>query len=515
MPKKSYITVTDQFCGAGGSSQGVRLLSEQYGGGLEVKLALNHWKLAIETHNTNFPDTLHDCTDVSACDPRRYPSTDILITSPECTNHSLAKGVKVAKKQMDLYEQGKIDPAAERSRATMWDVPRFAEYHKYNAIIVENVVDARKWVMFDAWLLAMHSLGYNHQCVYLNSMHCHPTPQSRDRMYVVFWKKGNKAPMLDYQPLAHCPKCEKDIHAVQTWKQSDKKFGKYKQQYVYCCPKDGVIVEPYYYAAFNSIDWSDRGTRIGDRPKGLAMNTTKRIQYGIDKYSDYGFVINDQHSTGVDFRVRGLNENISTITTMPKMKVVMPFIIKLEHSQKNAKPCSHTFDTQTIRQSAMLINQSAYVRNSDDPLQTQTTCQSMGVIVPLITQLRNNQNSKPITNPLNIITAGGIHSGIVTTESWNSFISAYYNGSNCTKHITEELGTITTGDRMSIVSYKKPNIEDCYYRMLKPFEVKLGMAFDKNYIILGNARDQVKQCGNAVTPPAMKWLVQQVIESLK
>ncbi len=74
------LTFTDQFCGAGGSSQGVRKLSEKIKG-VEVRLALNHWKLAIETHNTNFPDTLHECTDISACDPRRYPKTDILITS--------------------------------------------------------------------------------------------------------------------------------------------------------------------------------------------------------------------------------------------------------------------------------------------------------------------------------------------------------------------------------------------------------------------------------------------------
>lgn len=51
--KNSYLTVTDQFCGAGGSSQGVRALSRSMGGGLEVKLALNHWKLAIETHNNH------------------------------------------------------------------------------------------------------------------------------------------------------------------------------------------------------------------------------------------------------------------------------------------------------------------------------------------------------------------------------------------------------------------------------------------------------------------------------
>ena len=124
--KNSYLTLTDQFCGAGGSSQGATAA------GVEVKLALNHWNLAIETHNANFPNTLHDCTDISASDPRRYPSTDILITSPECTNHTVANGKKRLKQQMDLFATGKIDAAAERSRATMWDVPRFAEYHKYN-----------------------------------------------------------------------------------------------------------------------------------------------------------------------------------------------------------------------------------------------------------------------------------------------------------------------------------------------------------------------------------------------
>lgn len=62
--KQSYITVTDQFCGAGGSSLGASKAIANKGG--EIKLALNHWKMAIETHNTNFPDTIHECTDISA-----------------------------------------------------------------------------------------------------------------------------------------------------------------------------------------------------------------------------------------------------------------------------------------------------------------------------------------------------------------------------------------------------------------------------------------------------------------
>ena len=43
-------TATDMFCGAGGSSQGATK------GGAQVVMAMNHWSLAVETHNTNFSE---------------------------------------------------------------------------------------------------------------------------------------------------------------------------------------------------------------------------------------------------------------------------------------------------------------------------------------------------------------------------------------------------------------------------------------------------------------------------
>lgn len=534
--KNSYLTVTDQFCGAGGSSIGATAA------GVEVKLAMNHWKLAIETHNTNFPNTDHDCTDISACDPRRYASTDILITSPECTNHALAKGKKILKKQMDMYDAGILDPAAERSRATMWDVCRFAEYHDYNAIIVENVVDAKKWVMFEAWLTAMHALGYNHKCVFLNSMHAHPTPQSRDRMYVVFWKRGNKAPDLDYMPDANCPKCAKDVKSVQSWKRNQKTF-KYKTGYVYCCPTCSTIVEPYYYAAFNCIDWKDPGTRIGDRKIELSPNTISRIQYGLNKYCDKPFqvmnyspgytkpvsdptgaittsdhhavcnplVIATRYTSGIADRVKSaIHSPIGTQPTDVSHSICTPFIIKLEHSNK-ARKATDPMASQTTRESAMLI-QGKRAKNfqpAADPLPTQTTTQGMG----FVTVLQGTSKTREIVDPINCVSAGGIHSGIVTDAAWNSFIAAYQGGSNCTKGINEEMGTVTAGDRMSIVNYQKPVIEDCYYRMLKPREIQSAMAFTPEYVVLGNSREKVKQLGNAVTPPAMTWLVSQVMKS--
>lgn len=523
--KKSHITITDQFCGAGGSSQGVRRYSERSNGGVEVKLALNHWKLAIETHASNFPDTDHDCTDISACDPRRYNSTDILITSPECTNHSLAKGKRQVKAQLDMYDQGALDPAAERSRATMWDVPRFAEYHNYNIIIVENVVDARKWVMFEAWIHAMDLLDYNHKSVYLNSMFCHPTPQSRDRMYVVFWKKGNKAPNLEFTPESYCVKCEKDVSAVQSWKNPAVRWGVYgkRGQYLYCCPKCSSVVDPYYYAAFNCIDWSDFGTRIGDRKKELRPNTIKRIKYGLDKYGkepfvvcNYSpgyskdttqpvgtvtgndhhaicrpFIINDQQSTGINFRVKDLQSVTPTLSTGNGFKLVTPFIIKGEHTL-----------------------QTGYTKRITEPFQTQTVRQSMSVVTPpMVIELNSTGKAKPVTSPASTLTAGGINQGILSSESWKSFIGYYYKQHQVSQP-SDALGTCNTHDRHFLINYEQPTIDDCYYRMLKAHELKLAMAFDKEYVVLGSSKNQVKQLGNAVTPPAMEWLIGRAVESL-
>lgn len=528
MLKNSYLTVTDQFCGAGGSSQGVRNFARKSGGGIEVKIALNHWKLAIDTHNTNFPDTYHECTDISACDPRRYPSTNILITSPECTTHSPAGGNrhKKVKETLSLFDKGIIDPATERSRATMWDVCRFAEYHNYEIIVAENVVEARThWVLFDVWLQAMHKLGYEHRCLYLNSMHFWPTPQSRDRMYVVFWKKGNTSPDLDYKPLAYCPCCEKDIHAVQNWKNPARKFGKYRTQYTYVCPADGTIVEPYYYAAFNAIDWTDIGIRIGDRPKPLSVNTMNRIQWGLDKYGIDPMVIQTRQISGIGSRVKNmLDTPIGTQCTDLSHAMATPFIIKGEHTSLPgyAKKATDPFMTQTVRQTAALVspwiiemNKTGEAKPATNAMSTITAGGINHAVLgaPMVVQNKGQSKSKRSTDPMPAQTSM-INNGIITHESWSTFIQYYYGNKQSSK-ITEPIGTVNTRDRSYLVSYEKPRIEDCYYRMIKAPEVKLSMAFDEDYIILGNSRDQVKQCGNAVTPPVQEWIIGQCVKSLE
>jgi DNA (cytosine-5)-methyltransferase 1 len=321
----SGITVTDQFCGAGGSTIGAKRA------GLEVRLAMNHWARAVETYNTNNPNTECHHADVSAQDPRRFPSTDVLITSPECTTHSPAGGNRRWKPQPDLFVPHVDDPAMVRSRATMWDVPRFAEYHEYNLIIVENVVEVTRWPLFVTWLQAMLVLGYHHKIVSHNSMHSHPTPQSRDRVYIVFWKKGNRAPDLDIRPKAPCPKCEHVVDARQTWK-NGRTVGKYKTQYIFTCPECRTTVVPFYYAALNAIDFSLAAERIGDRARPLKDRTLERIRYGLEKYGNRHLVIRTNMTSGVGTRVRGLDEPHMAQTASWLDGLFAPFLINAQHS---------------------------------------------------------------------------------------------------------------------------------------------------------------------------------------
>ena len=559
--KNSYITATDQFCGAGGSSIGATKA------GVEIRLAMNHWKLAIETHNTNFPNVDHVCTDISATDPRRYPATNILITSPECTNHSLAKGKPRQYYEKDIFGNVLIDPAEERSRATMWDVPRFAEYHGYEIIVVENVVDAGKWRLWESWLHAMHSLGYQHHVVYFNSMFAWPTPQSRDRMYTVFWKRGNHAPNLEFCPTAFCTNCGKDVASIQTWKKSVR-WGRYKAQYFYRCPTCHKEVKPYYYAAFNAIDWSIPAERIGDRKRPLKPKTLERIRYGLETYGRKPLIVTGRYTSGVECRVR--DAGIEPMPTQPgdaSHAVVFPWMVETGYSHSGDNRVTSSAEpgsTQTTHQTIGLVGgflSKQYGGNPkhmgvglDEPTGTVTTWDHHALLAPgflvrkndigsgqlasrsipvdrptgtiltddthglvgitpsFVSEMHGTSKAASIDEPLMCVTAGGNHHALLSADA---FLTYYYGTQNASG-IHEPVHTVTGIDRAGLVgALENMTIDELTFRMLSPHEIGRAMAFPEQYIVLGTNRDKVKQFGNAVTPPAMEMIIERCVESLR
>lgn len=337
---------TDGFCGAGGSSEGARQV------GVTVRTALNHWRLAVDVHQANHPDTGHDCADISQVDPRRYPTTTFAWFSPSCTNHSIAKGRRRhIDATPDLFGETLPDEAAERSRATMWDVVRFAEYHRYRAIIVENVVDARDWILWPAWFTAMQAMNYRAKVVYLNSMHAQAlgagAPQSRDRMYVIFWLDGETAPDFTKwtRPVAHCAGCDRMVRAVQAWKNPARTYGKYKTQYVWRCPTARCHAEvfPAVRPASDAINWSLPAQRIGDRDRPLAEKTMKRIRDGYAAYAKPILVPVE----GRDGKVaRPVDMPMRTCTARNETGVAVPaYVVELRGGGSNHRLASHPLAT--------------------------------------------------------------------------------------------------------------------------------------------------------------------------
>lgn len=169
--KSRQVRALDLFCGAGGSSWGARKA------GVKIVAAFDLWPLAGEVHDANFPETefiegrLED-HDVDAL-AKRLGRIDLILASPECTNHSPAKGNK---------------PRCEQSKGTAFQVVRFAEAFKPRWIVVENVVNMRKWTRYSAFKSELEKLGYKLREQVLNSAHF-GVAQSRRRLFLVCDKR--------------------------------------------------------------------------------------------------------------------------------------------------------------------------------------------------------------------------------------------------------------------------------------------------------------------------------------
>jgi DNA (cytosine-5)-methyltransferase 1 len=546
----SYLSVHDQFCGAGGNS----IAAEAEGG--EVVRAWNHNPVAIDTHSRNFPKTEHELTDICTVDPRRYERATILMTSPECKHHTDADGQKKPTSQLSMWEDDEVDPTAERSRMTMAQVVRFAEVIGYEAIIVENVVQVKKWRYFDEWCQALRALGYRLQEVYLNSAFFAPTPQSRDRLYIVCTKTHLPAPDLDYRPKAWCGHCARDVEAVQVWRNPHMKWGKWRVRYDYRCPEPGCgqVVIPYYYCAWNVIDWTLEAGRIGDRPKPLRPNTVKRIEYGLRKFGQEPALVDMAYTQKAGRMVAPLHTPYATQTTTEARGLyVPPFMVSAGGPEVTARAAFEPLNAVLARDHMGLVTPPFITpldhSNSDKQpewltraLSSQTSRLDKALVIPpFIVELRNHGNAVGLDALLATITAGGNHQGLTVHPAFLTsyygtdyghplseamptqpsiahhalvqapFLVSYHIRDDASSRLSDPMPVQTAEPRHSLVLPQSPvSVEECLFRMLHWTEIRRGMAFPENYAISGNNRQIVNQLGNAVTPPPMRWLFHSV-----
>ena len=434
----------------------------------------------------------------------------------------------------------------------MWDIPRFVEAHRHELVIVENVVDAAKWEPFRrGWRRWTRSATTTVSCrstrMHAPAIAVPRAPQSRDRMYVVFWRKGNPAPDLDIRPAAWCPDCDAEVAAVQWWKPG-RTVGRYRQQYLYRCPNTtcrNAVVEPYVAPAASVIDWANLGERIGDRADPLSEKTMDRIRAGLERYArpmTFEATGNTFVRPGSGYaRAWPADWPTATLTTSHTRALLVP---SGGTRNEDARPVGDPFRTRTTSEWEGLLvpvegREGKHAASTGDPMRTQTARHETALVVPyygtgqarpagrpmptmttvdtaglaFIAELRGGgSDARPVTEPLATVCASGNHHMLVrhNTARGNP-------GQMCTP-ATEPARTLTTAGHQSLVGWPDtaPAAEDCTFRMLSLEEIQGAMALPRDYVITGSSkRIRVRQLGNGVTPPAAEWLVGAAVASLE
>lgn len=157
----------DIFCGGGGSSYGARR------GGAEITCGIDLCETATATYAENFPQAKIITDRLENINPHSLRDSigdiDLLLASPECTNHTCAKGAA---------------PRSEQSRATALQALRFAKAFTPRWLILENVVHMRPWSRYGEFKEGLEGLGYNLREHVFDASRF-GVPQNRRRLFIV------------------------------------------------------------------------------------------------------------------------------------------------------------------------------------------------------------------------------------------------------------------------------------------------------------------------------------------
>lgn len=372
------VTAVDLFCGAGGFSTGLYQAAAACGKNVRL-VGVNHWPTAIETHAVNHPEAQLYCESLDSLDPRKVVrgKLDILIASPECTHHSIARGGK---------------PINDQSRSTAWHVLRWAEALQPRTVLIENVREFTTWgplccdgrpmkrrrgETFHAFIGALRSLGYTVDWRVLNAAN-YGDATTRERLFIVAGRGRVGSP-----------------YPIPTHAKNPTMYG-----------------EQRWRAAREIIDWSIRGRSIHDRQKPLAEATLRRIESGIRRYwgewAEPFLVV--LRGTGTHRRI---GEPIPAVTAGgTHLGLVEPFTIG-QQSGATPRKVRQPLSTVSTDGAISLVEPfiTAYHNGSPNrnhgishPVPTLDTSNRLGIVEPFIVNYYGNGDARPIGNPLDTIT---------------------------------------------------------------------------------------------------------------
>jgi DNA (cytosine-5)-methyltransferase 1 len=520
MAKK--ILVADLLCGAGGSSTGCGHALRELG--LEMELVcVNHWGTAIETHKLNHPEARHYCQDISTVRPHIVVPEgylDLLMASPTCTHHSVARGGK---------------PTSDQQRSDPWHIITWLTELRVKRLIIENVWEFRDWgpvdaragkpiksrkgEYFRAWIETIRRLGYDPEWRKLNAAD-YGDATTRQRFILMARNDGRT---VSWPMPTHAKRGDGNLSLLPTMKP--------------------------WRPAREIIDWNIKGKSIFARKKPLAPKTLARIYAGAVKFKwpepflvilrnhmdgqsvdqpiptvaanglDIGLaqpVILSQHNSGAP---RSADDPLPTITTggaaspdhpgCARPMLAEPVIMNGRKGNKAKGVSSEpvpTLDTKGgvwLAEPFVLSRQGGGApRGVTQPIPTQAAVHSPVLISPYYSSGSGETCSSAETEPLPTVTTKG-RLGMVVPIT-------HADGSNRARDVDDPLPTLTTANRGEQALVEPTETYDILFRMLEPHELAAAMGFSDDefrYEFAGTKTDQIKQIGNAVSVRKMKACV--------
>lgn len=474
--------VVDLFAGAGGASEGIRRAL-----GRDPDVAVNHSALALAMHAVNHPRTVHLVEDVFDVNPRKVVGghrVGLLWMSPDCTQHSRAKGGKPRQKNIRSLACVAHRWASEvrPDVIALENVPEFLDWGPLDE--TDRPIPERKGEDFRAWAEVLRAHGYVVEWRTLVACD-YGAPTSRKRLFLIA--------RCDGQPIV--------------WPE----------------PTHGPGRAHPWRTAAEVIDWTLPVPSIFGRKRPLAEATLRRIATGVRRYvldAPRPFIVPVTHPR--DARVHGLDEPVRTITgaNRGELALVVPTIVQTSYGEREG--------------------QAPRVPGIEKPLGTIVAGGAKhGLVAAFLTKHFGGVVGHGVERPIGTVTAKDHHS--LTT----AFLMRY-NGQGIGHSADEPLGTITSKERFAEVRALLERfapaqrslgptdaititldgetyaIADIGMRMLAPRELFRAQGFPDDYRIditrpdgqPITKSDQVFLVGNSVPPVMAEVLVRANVRGI-